>query len=80
MSLKLETAPTISTPEPSELVKASQYLMNLLMLGLPLREVERRARGAERLKEACSSTPFYTERAKKDPDYWHKFYAGMVNW
>ena len=47
---------------------------------IPLQELERRARGAERLKEACSSTPFYTERAKKDPDYWHKFYAGMVNW
>ena len=81
MSLKLETAPTISTPEPSELVKASPLLMTHFKNGvIPLQELERRARGAERLKEACSSTPFYTERAKKDPDYWHKFYAGMVNW
>ena len=48
----LETPPTISTPEPSELVKVSPYLMELLELGLPLAEVERQARGAERLKEA----------------------------
>ena len=50
----------------------SPFLMKCLEYGLPLKEVEGQARGAERLKEAFSSTPFYAERAKKDPDYWHK--------
>jgi hypothetical protein len=44
------------------------------------REVERRARGAERLREAFSSVPFYAQRAEKDPDYWHSLYVSRVTW
>jgi hypothetical protein len=54
--------------------------MECLKHGLPLLELERRALGAERLREALCSTPFYAERAKKDPDYWHKHYMAGPNW
>lgn len=68
-------------PEPSDLVKASPSLMSIWQSGhLPPEEVERRARGAIRLKEAYSTIPFYAERAKEDPDYWNHFYASRVNW
>jgi hypothetical protein len=53
--------------------------MRCLAAGLPLKEVERRALGAERLREALSSTPFYANRAAKDPDYWHTLYESGVN-
>lgn len=69
----------MSKPEPSELVKVSPYLTGLLEL-LPAAEVERHARGAQRLKEAYSSTPFYAKAAEGDPDYWNVFYASRVNW
>lgn len=67
--------------EPSELVKASPFLMKLWGTGvLPKAELERRARGAERLKEAFSSIPFYAQRAKANPDFWNEFYDSRVNW
>jgi len=47
---------------------------------LSLAECERRARGAERLKEAFSSIPWHAKRAASDPDYWNKFYDSQVNW
>lgn len=69
-----------SKPEPSELVKASPYLTTLWTGGyLPPEEIERRARGAQRLKEAFSSIPFHARKAAKDPDYWHHFYVSRVN-
>lgn len=72
---------TISKPEPSELVKASPLLMNLWTSGHhPPQEIERRALGGQRLKEAFSSTPFYAQAAQSDPDYWNEFYASRVNW
>ncbi len=53
-----------------------------LILSTPpvsLEERARRERGAERLKEAFSSIPFYARRAEKDPDYWNKLYASAIN-
>lgn len=64
----------------SDIVKASPFLIGCLEYGMPLAEVERRAQRAMVLKEAFSSSPFYAERAKKNPDYWHEFYTGRVNW
>lgn len=67
--------------EPSELVTASPYLMALWTGGfLPPEEIERRAQGALRLKEAFSSNPFYARKAENDPEYWNHFYASRVNW
>ncbi|NDW45570.1 hypothetical protein [Ruegeria sp. PrR005] len=72
---------TTSHLEPSELVKASPFLMSFLKARLyPLAELERRALGAQRLKEAYSCVPFYAQRAAKDPDYWNEFYASRPNW
>ena len=69
-----------SKPKPSELVKASPLLTELYESGVILvEELERQARGAERLKEAYSSIPFYARRAAKDPDYWNKFYGSRIN-
>lgn len=68
-----------SNPEPSELVKASPLLMECYALGVSIQELERQARGAERLKEAYSSIPFYARRAARDPDYWNKFYGSRIN-
>jgi hypothetical protein len=69
-----------ATEEPSDLVAASPHLMALLQRGMDSREVERRARGAIRLKEAFSKIPFYAERAERDgPDYWNKFYESRIN-
>jgi hypothetical protein len=71
----------ISEQEPSEMVKASPYLLRCWMGGfLPLEECEHRARGAQRLKEQYSCIPFYARQAENDPDYWHSFYASRVNW
>ena len=66
--------------EPSERVKASPYLMNCLTHGLSVQECERRAQGANRLREAFSSNPFYAQRAASDPDYWNKLYTSRVRW
>ena len=68
-----------ATDEPSDLVKASPYLMALLSYGMDSREVERRARGAERLKETHSHIPWYARKAARDPDYWDQFYDSRVN-
>lgn len=54
--------------------------MECLRLGLSIQECERQAEGAERMKEAFSSIPFYVRRAEEDPDYWSKLYDGCVNW
>ena len=67
-------------PEPSELVRASPSLMENYVDGsLSIQELERRAQGAQRLKEAYSSIPWYAEAAKNDPDYWIVFYDSRVN-
>jgi len=80
MSLKSMTPLTTSTQEPSDLVKASPSLMELWESGqIPHAELERRALGAQRLKELYSSDPYYARRAEKDPDYWHGFYASRIN-
>ena len=72
---------TNSKSEPSELVKASLLLMNLWKSGHHSpQEIERRALGAQRLKEAFSAIPFYARAAQSDPDYWNEFYASRVNW
>ena len=72
---------TTSKPEPSELVKASPYLMELWTAGfLTPEEVERRALGAERLKEAFSSIPWHAQKAAKNPEYWNNLYGSSVNW
>jgi hypothetical protein len=43
-------------------------------------ERERRARGAQRLKERLSRVLFYAKAAEKDGDkYWEAFYASRVN-
>lgn len=71
---------TTSQTEPSELVKASPYLMRLWTGGwLEKADVERRARGAQRTKEAFSSIPWYARQAEKDPDYWNVFFLSHVN-
>ncbi len=69
-----------ATSEPSELVKASPYLIEMLRLGMDSREVERRAQGAQRLKEAYCSIPFHARKAEKYPDYWNERYASCINW
>lgn len=72
---------TTLRPEPSDLVKASPSLMAIWTSGhLPPQEIERRALGAIRLKEAFSSIPWHARKAAKDPDYWNGFYASRVNW
>ena len=43
-------------------------------------EVERRALGAERLKEAFSSIPWHAQKAAKNPEYWNNLYGSRVNW
>ena len=35
---------------------------------------------AEQDSPVAKSGLFYAERAKKDPDYWHKLYTSRVNW
>jgi hypothetical protein len=65
--------------EPSDAVKASAILMELLQLGMNPREVERRAWGAQRLSKAYSSIPSHARRAAKNPDYWNILYASRVN-
>ena len=47
---------------------------------VPLHELERQARGSERLKEAFSSIPFHARQAEADPDYWNSLYASRINW
>ena len=69
---------TISTAEPSQILKADPYLIQIWRQGyLSLEEAERRALVSGLLKERYSSTPFYAQRAKDDPDYWSKF-SGRV--
>jgi len=68
-----------SKPEPSELVRASPLLMECYALGESIQELERQARGAERLREAFSSIPFHARAAAKDPDYWNHFYGSRIN-
>lgn len=80
MSQNSNVPATTSPQEPSALVKASPLLMDSLKHGLSIQECERQALGAVRLKEAFSSTPFYAQRAAKDPDYWNKLYDSRVNW
>mgnify|MGYP000007271367 CR=1 FL=1 len=41
---------------------------------------EKYARGAERCKEAFSSSLYYKARGEKDPDYWRGLFGGRVNW
>ncbi|WP_340107802.1 hypothetical protein [Pikeienuella sp. HZG-20] len=68
-------------PPPSETLRAHPGLMKLYESGgMEVEELERRARGAERLKEAFSSIPWHTRRAEKDPDYWSLLYDSRVNW
>lgn len=80
MSRRLPVRDMISQHEPSELVKASPSLIDSFAHGMSIQECERHARGAERLKEAFSSTPFYAQRAAEDPDYWNLLYDSRVNW
>lgn len=80
MSRSFNVRDTTSKREPSELVKASPLLMECYALGEDIDELERQARGAERLKEVYSSVPWYAQRAAKDPDYWNKFYGSRINW
>jgi hypothetical protein len=47
---------------------------------LPPQEIERRASGAQRLKEAFSSIPWHARKAARDPEYWNTLYASQVNW
>ena len=76
----LAADPTTSPPEPSALVKASRFLSELWKSGvIPHEELERRALGAERLRETFSSIPFYAQRAAEDPDYWNLLYTSRVN-
>jgi hypothetical protein len=80
ISRNSETPDSTSAPEPSELVKASPYLMSLLKVGLPLRQLEWRAQASEHLREALCSIPWYAKGAKADPDFWIKFHASRINW
>ena len=67
-----------TTAEPSEILKADPYLMQIWQQGyLSLEEAERRALVSGLLKERYSSTPFYAQRGEDDPDYWSKF-SGLV--
>jgi hypothetical protein len=43
-------------------------------------EIERRALGAKRLAEAFGQMTWHTDRAARDPDYWHTLYASRINW
>lgn len=73
---------TAETPqsEPFSLVKGSAYLMRLWEGNhLPHYEIERRALGAQRLKERLSSIPRYAAKAARDPDFWQHFYASCIN-
>ena len=72
---------TTLRPEPSELVKASPSLMESWTAGvLPPSEIERRALGAQRLKEVFSSIPWHAQNSKDDPDYWNVLYASSATW
>jgi hypothetical protein len=43
-------------------------------------EIERRKRGAQRLKERLSHMPFYKRAEERDgPVYWDRLYASQVN-
>ena len=69
-----------TTAEPSEILKADRYLIESWRLGyLSLKEAERLALVSGLLKERYSSTPFYAQRAKDDPDYWNKFSGRVAN-
>lgn len=72
---------TTSQAEPSDLVKASPSLMAIWTSGhLPPQEIERRALGAQRLKEVLASIPWHVRKAERNPDYWNVLYASRVNW
>ena len=66
--------------EPSEILAADHYLLESWRLGyLDLKEAERRALIAGRLKDLYSANPWYAEQAKQDPDYWSKFSLDVGN-
>lgn len=69
------------TQEPSDLDKVDPYLARLWASGRISRsEMERRASGPQRLKEAFSSIPWHAERAAKNPNYWNELYGSSANW
>jgi hypothetical protein len=44
-------------------------------------EIDRRERGAQRLKKSFSRIPYYRKAAEKDgDDYWRRFYASRIHW
>lgn len=66
--------------EPSATLQTDSFWMEIWQSGaLSLQEAERRALGSQRLKETCSSIPFYARKAARDPQFWSKFYASRVN-
>ena len=56
-------------------------LQKLLVLhALSPEEIERRKRGAQRLRERLSHMPFYKMKEQRSgPQYWDHLYASQVN-
>jgi hypothetical protein len=52
----------------------------ILKNALSPEEIERRKRGAQRLKERLSHMPFYKKAEERSgPEYWDHLYASQVN-
>ena len=80
MSNETDIVARLREMEPSEILKANRYLMSSYENGVvDLRESERLALVSEVLKERYSTTPFYRQKAERDPDYWSKFSGRVGN-
>ena len=81
MSNETDIVARLREMEPSEILKANRYLMlsHYDNGAVDLRESERLALVCEVLKERYSSTPFYRQKAERDPDYWSKFSGRVGN-
>lgn len=76
---RIDFGMAVSRAIASEPTPASDWEQECLT-PLPPEEVERRRRGAVRLAQAFSSSPYYAARANADPDYWTKFCSSHINW
>ena len=69
-----------SRPEPSVTAKDTSTRTSIFDAPpLPPEEVARRARDAQRLKEAYSSIPWHARKADRDPAYWRTFLMSAFN-
>ena len=70
--------PSVSPEEMEAILTLPYYRYSKLVLAPE--EIVRRELGARRCERAFSCSPYYTQRAASDPDWWRKVYSSRVNW